>query len=158
MSEIRALGKLREFLADINEREINEHIIGKLENGVETWGVNDDWVRGWNRAVAKTVRDAETEIDGKLADLEGFAKRVENAVDNGEELTLFGRDYIPIPLDADGVPIHVGDIVYAGDWYEARTVDSYAIVCRTSDGHRVWHDGYELRKAIFDSDENKEER
>lgn len=28
-----------------------------------------------------------------------------------EDVTLFGVDYTPLPLDADGVPIHAGDML-----------------------------------------------
>lgn len=40
-----------------------------------------------------------------------FADRLKAAVDNREDVTLFGVDYTPLPLDADGVPIHVGETV-----------------------------------------------
>ena len=54
-----------------------------------------------------------------------FADRLKAAVDKREDVTLFGVDYTPLelvkehlanrcmtlPLDADGVPIHVGDVM-----------------------------------------------
>ena len=54
-----------------------------------------------------------------------FADRLKAAVDEREDVTLFGVDYTPLelvkehlanrcmtlPLDADGVPIHVGDVL-----------------------------------------------
>lgn len=40
-----------------------------------------------------------------------FADRLKSAVDRREDVTLFGVDYTPLPIDADGVPIHVGDVM-----------------------------------------------
>ena len=40
-----------------------------------------------------------------------FADRLKAAVDKREDVTLFGVDYTPLPVDADGVPIHVGERV-----------------------------------------------
>ncbi len=40
-----------------------------------------------------------------------FADRLKVAVDNREDVTLWGVDYAPLPVDADGVPIHVGDVM-----------------------------------------------
>lgn len=40
-----------------------------------------------------------------------FADRLKAAVDRREDVTLWGVDYTPLPVDADGVPIHVGDVM-----------------------------------------------
>jgi len=40
-----------------------------------------------------------------------FADRLKAAVDKREDVTIFGVDYTALPLDADGVPIHVGDVL-----------------------------------------------
>lgn len=40
-----------------------------------------------------------------------FDQRLEACADNREDVTLFGVDYTPLPVDADGVPIHVGETV-----------------------------------------------
>lgn len=40
---------------------------------------------------------------------EPFHNRLREAVDKREDVTLFGVDYTALPLDADGVPIHIGD-------------------------------------------------
>lgn len=42
-----------------------------------------------------------------------FDQRLEACADKREDVTLFGVDYTPLPVDADGVPIHVGDVM---DW------------------------------------------
>ena len=40
-----------------------------------------------------------------------FDQRLEACADNREDVTLWGVDYTPLPVDADGVPIHVGERV-----------------------------------------------
>ena len=42
-----------------------------------------------------------------------FADRLCRASERREDVTLWGVDYTPLPVDADGVPIHVGDVM---DW------------------------------------------
>lgn len=48
-----------------------------------------------------------------------FDQRLEVCADNREDVTLFGVDYTPLPVDADGVPIHAGDVL---DGY-GKTID-----------------------------------
>ena len=38
-----------------------------------------------------------------------FARRVEVAANDRDDVTLFGVDYTPLPVDADGVPWHIND-------------------------------------------------
>lgn len=40
-----------------------------------------------------------------------FDQRLEACADNREDVTLWGVDYTPLPVDSDGVPIHVGDVM-----------------------------------------------
>ena len=40
-----------------------------------------------------------------------FDQRLEAAVDERADVTLFGVDYTPLPVDAEGVPIHTGDVL-----------------------------------------------
>lgn len=40
-----------------------------------------------------------------------FDQRLEECADNREDVTLFGVEYTALPVDADGVPIHVGDVM-----------------------------------------------
>ena len=40
-----------------------------------------------------------------------FDQRLESCAESREDVTLFGVDYTPLPVDADGVPIHVGETV-----------------------------------------------
>lgn len=40
-----------------------------------------------------------------------FDQRLEACAESREDVTLFGVDYMAYPLDADGMPIHVGDVM-----------------------------------------------
>ena len=40
-----------------------------------------------------------------------FAHRIEECARSREDVTLFGVDYMPCPLDADGEVIHIGELV-----------------------------------------------
>ena len=61
-----------------------------------------------------------------------FADRLCRASERREDVTLWGVDYMPLPVDADGVPIHVGDWI-TGKW------DAKAkVVAVTSDDVYWW--------------------
>ena len=40
-----------------------------------------------------------------------FAHRIEECARSREDVTLWGVDYMPYPLDAEGEPIHIGDVM-----------------------------------------------
>lgn len=50
-------------------------------------------------------------IEAELADMQAFCDRLREAAESREDETLFGVDYAALPLDADGEPIHVGDVM-----------------------------------------------
>lgn len=83
MSEIKALGELEGLVQDINECEINDHIIiERYSDGSTETGIGRDWVCAWREAALRQLHAIEREI----------AER-----------------YMELPTDADGVPIKVGD-------------------------------------------------
>ena len=49
-----------------------------------------------------------------------FAHRIEKCARSHEDVTLFGVDYMPYPLDAEGEPIHVGDVM---EWPDGNTFE-----------------------------------
>lgn len=66
---------------------------------------------------------AEAEYDGwyppcEVDGMRRFAERLEAAAAERADVTLFGVDYTPLPEDADGVPIHVGDVL---EWSDGET-------------------------------------
>ena len=60
---------------------------------------------------AMTDADLAERIDAEVADMQAFCDRLREAAESREDVTLWGTDYIALPVDADGVPIHVGDVV-----------------------------------------------
>ena len=77
------------------------------------------------KSAAYAINDMIDEIERDVAELTDerdllktqweagvdFDQRLEACADKREDVTLFGVDYTPLPLDADGVPIHVGETV-----------------------------------------------
>lgn len=70
-------------------------------------------------ACHKVTRDLLCEIadriDQEHEECAGFCHRLEDAAKEGEEVTIFGTDYVPLPTDAEGIPFHVGDHVEVPD-------------------------------------------
>lgn len=71
------------------------------------------------------------EIEREVADnerfrteAEPFADRLREAVGERADVTLFGVDYTPLPVDADGNTIHVGDTI---EWDDGETFDVIGI-------------------------------
>lgn len=72
-----------------------------------SWQITREEYDGIN----EMLKAVEEDVSKRIEESEAFAKRVQEAVENREDVTLFGVDYMPLPVDADGVPIHVGDVV-----------------------------------------------
>ena len=70
----------------------------------------DTGLYGYDRLIRIADR-----IDQEHEECAGFCRRLEDAASKGEEVTLFGTDYIPLPKDAEGIPFHVGDHVEVPD-------------------------------------------
>lgn len=64
--------------------------------------------------VKGALEEIADRIDQEHEECEGFCRRLEDAASKGEEVTLFGTDYIPMPKDADGEPWHIGDMTGRG--------------------------------------------
>lgn len=86
--------------------------------------VRDAHEREVDGGVADAMTDAELadhglcRIGSEVEDNERFRReagpfcdRLREAAENREDVTLFGVDYVTLPLDADGEPIHVGDVM-----------------------------------------------
>lgn len=81
-------------------------------------------------AIKKLRQYAPNSVPGVRSELLLIADEIQAEID---------ARYMELPVDADGVPIHVGDMVNARDWRETRKVSEIAVVCETSDGCRFWH-------------------
>lgn len=79
-------------------------------------------------------------IDAEEAEIRDFCERVERAAEDREELDLFGQAYMPLPLDADGVPIRVGDEMQFdnGDTFCVCGINATTLYCATTDGRVEW--------------------
>ena len=53
-----------------------------------------------------------------------FADRLCRASERREDVTLWGVDYVALPVDADGVPIHIGDVM---EWSDGGTFEVVGI-------------------------------
>ena len=74
-------------------------------------------------AIADRI-DAEAEDNERFRREAGpFCDRLREAAVECADVTLFGVDYIALPVDADGVPIHIGDVMEWCDSGETLTVD-----------------------------------
>ena len=78
-----------------------------------------DHINGILYAIEREVGDArDRDYRNDREDAEGaveFTDRLCRASERREDVTLWGVDYMAYPLDADGVPINVGDWI-TGDW------------------------------------------
>ena len=95
-------------------------------------------------ACHKSTRDLLCEIadriDQEHEECAGFARRLEDAASKGEEVTLFGTDYIPLPKDAEGIPFHVGDHVEVPDGLPSEGKPwQVGTITRLDLGAMCWH-------------------
>ena len=77
--------------------------------------------------VKDALEDIADNIEGDYRGVYNFAGRIKDAATKREEITAFGVDYIPCPLDADGKPIHPTDWL-VGPKGETRCVEA---VCKS---------------------------
>lgn len=72
-----------------------------------------EWLDGVRGSIDNELDDLDRIVreTGDPAGARAFAERLETAVAERADVTLFGVDYMTYPLDADGVPIHVEDVL-----------------------------------------------
>jgi hypothetical protein len=112
---MRSIDNLREYAltaASVNAttRAVLAGYIDEIEREVEELRDRD-------------YRNGREDADGAVE----FADRLKAAVDKREDVTLWGVDYTPVPVDAEGVPIHVGDVMEAdnGTTFEVEHISLY---------------------------------
>ena len=88
---------------------------------------------GYNAAAADI--DANQEADEK--ELRDFCERLNELADAREEVDLFGQAYVSLPLDADGKPIRIGDVVT--EWEGGHTFTVNGFIMRDGEWW-VFHD------------------
>lgn len=83
-------------------------ITDELRKWAQVCGINN-YSKVWE--IADRI-DAEAEDNERFRrEAEPFGDRLREASADRADVTLFGVDYVALPLDADGVPIHIGDRV-----------------------------------------------
>ena len=85
-------------------------------------GITDELRKWWVRKFPVMDKELHEDftaiadrIDAEHDEMHDFCERLERAVTNREDVTLWGVDYTALPLDADGVPVHIGDRVENGE-------------------------------------------
>ena len=81
---LKSVERLLEFVGDMNATEINDHVKARPDGFTVSFRIDNEWLDGWNRAVLATVEKIEKEVSERFMEL---------------------------PLDADGVPVRVGDVM-----------------------------------------------
>ena len=111
---VGAVDRLREYVANAPASSM-----GEMARAI---------VRNYCDAIEREVEEArEREYQSGREDAEGaaeFADRLCRAAERREDVTLWGVDYTPLPEDADGVPIHVGDVM---EWMAGGTFEVVGI-------------------------------
>lgn len=99
-----------------------------------------DMMREWASS-GKLYSDTERfvlhfadEIEREIAETEAFCRRVEEAARNNDELDVFGVAYMPLPTDADGVPIRPGDKLIAyNERFDVEGIGDGIVIYRNED-------------------------
>lgn len=102
--DIDAIHKaLEEQNAKLHEKVLNQRKqLAEVQEAIERRN-NGILKRRWQKKMDALKNENE--------EMRNFNCRVREAIRRHEDLTLWGRDYTELPLDADGVPIHVGDVM-----------------------------------------------
>lgn len=102
--DIDALHKsLEEQNAKLHEKVLNQRKqLADVQEAIERRN-NGVLKRRWQKKMDALKNENE--------EMRDFNCRVREAILRHEDLTLWGTDYMALPLDADGVPIHFGDVL-----------------------------------------------
>lgn len=76
------------------------------------------------RSIVRNYCDAIEAETGDPTGARRFAERLEAAASEHADVTLFGTDYTALPVDADGVPIHIDDVM---EWPDGKTFEVVGI-------------------------------
>lgn len=95
---LKSVERLLEFVGDMNATEINDHIKARPDGFAVSFRIDGEWLDGWNRAVLATVEKIEKEVSER---------------------------FVELPLDADGVPWHLGDVTENGNTVRGLRFDQH---------------------------------
>ncbi len=80
------------------------------------------------RAIVRNYCDTIEVEAGDPTGARRFAERLEAAAAERADVTLFGVDYTALPLDADGEPVRIGDVM---EWSDGEAFDVIGIGAHT---------------------------
>lgn len=83
VDDLESIDKLRDIIADVNVAELSANIQQPIGTGREA-RVSPGWVDAWRMAANRALEEIDRELAGR---------------------------YIELPVDMDGVPWHIGDVV-----------------------------------------------
>ena len=106
-------------IADEIERTLEDELGGeraKVESEYYGWypPLEVEEIKADRERLFKACAEKNEEITRLVmsaGDTRAFVDRIRAAAEDREDVTLFGTDYLAYPLDADGEPIHVGDVL-----------------------------------------------
>ena len=106
-------------IADSIERDLEEELgaeRAKVESESDGWSppLEVEEIKEGRERLLKACAEKDAEITRLVMSGSGakaFVERIRAAAEDREDVTLFGTDYLAYPLDADGEPIHVGDVM-----------------------------------------------
>ena len=94
---------LKEQNAKLREKVLNQRKqLAEVQEAIERRN-NGVLKRRWQKKMDALKNENE--------EMRNFNCRVREAIRRHEDLTLWGRDYTELPLDADGEYIHIGDVM-----------------------------------------------
>lgn len=89
---------------------LREYVLTAASVNATTRAVLAGYIDGIERDVA-ALTDERDMLKRQWEAGVDFDQRLEACADNRADVTLFGVDYTALPEDADGVPIHAGDVL-----------------------------------------------
>lgn len=101
-----------------------------------------------NAKLRKELEELSATIDADTLD---FVHRLRDAAEKHEDVTIYGVEYMPYPVDADGVAIHAGDDMQSvsepaihGEVYRMELIDNdwwiyFRGVCTRPEKYRHYH-------------------
>ena len=120
---MESIKQFRQFVEGLNSFIVRDGIYRYIER------IEDEHARLMRQAIEKAHADGERSAMKQIrsssvdyqkgyeaakeesADMRDFCERLEEAAKKREDVTLFGVDYVALPVEGDGVTIRPGDII-----------------------------------------------
>ena len=70
-----------------------------------------DWAKHYGPTGCRDILMLADSIEAEVSDMQAFCDRLQKAAESREDVTLWGTDYVALPIDAEGEYIHFGDVL-----------------------------------------------